>query len=50
MEAFWLWVALGLAYLALGIYAGAAGHWRSLPHELTQAGEMLSGILARLGR
>ncbi|MCL5677563.1 MAG: hypothetical protein M1602_06875 [Firmicutes bacterium] len=47
-EAAWRWTALGLAYLALVLYAVAGGHLRALPGELAQAARMAGQVLAIL--
>lgn len=41
----WVWAYLGLAYLALIVYAAVGGHLSSLPEELRWAGHLAAEVL-----
>lgn len=41
----WVWTYLGLAYLALAVYAAVGGHLSSLPDELRRSAYLAADIL-----
>ncbi|MGE5590772.1 MAG: hypothetical protein ACM3ZA_09195 [Bacillota bacterium] len=45
VSAAWVWAYLGLAYLALAVYAAVGGHLVSLPDEVRQAVRLAADIL-----